>query len=113
MTKYLISFPSGVMQVAEGEWDQVVEESHQVIRDMKAAGVYVFGGGINEEGEPVSVAADGTVSSQGYSAFTELDGGHTVIEVPTRPEAIEWARRVAVACRCPQELREFMYDPES
>jgi hypothetical protein len=113
MTKYLISFPSGVMQVADGDWDNVVEESHQVVRDMKAAGVYVFGGGINEEVEPVTVAGDGTVSQPLYGAFDKLDGGHTVIEVPTRDEAVEWARRVAVACRCPQELREFMYDPES
>ncbi len=113
MTKYLISFPSGVMHVADGDWDNVVEESHQVIRDMKAAGVYVFGGGVNEEVEPVAVAGDGTVSRPLYSAFEKLDGGHTVIEVPTRDEAVEWARRVAVACRCPQELREFMYDPES
>lgn len=113
MTKYLISFPSGVMQVADGEWDRVVEESHQVIRDMKAAGVYVFGGGINEDVAAVAVAADGTVSAPSYPAFAALDGGHTIIEVPTRDEAIEWARRVAVACRCPQELCEFMYDPES
>lgn len=113
MTKYLISFPSGVMEVPDGEWDQVAEESHQVIRDMKAAGVYVFGGGINDDVEPVAVAADGAVSGPRYSAFDRLDGGHTVIEVPTRDEAVEWARRVAAACRCPQELREFMYDPES
>lgn len=113
MTKYLISFPSGVMQVADGEWDAVVEESHQVIRDMKKAGVYVFGGGINEDVSPVTVAADGAVGDPVYGAFARLDGGHTVIEVGTREEAVEWARRVAVACRCPQELREFMYDPES
>lgn len=113
MTKYLISFPSGVMRVADGEWDVVVEESHQVIRDMKEAGVYVFGGGINEDVPPVTVAADGVVSDPTYDAFARLDGGHTVIEVATREEAVEWARRVAVACRCPQELREFMYDPES
>lgn len=113
MTKYLISFPSGVMQVADGDWDTVVEESHQVIRDMKAAGVYVFGGGIDEEVPAATVAGDGTVSGPSYDAFARLDGGHTVIEVPTRAEAEEWARRVAVACRCPQELRAFMYDPES
>ncbi|MGY6497294.1 MAG: YciI family protein [Microcella sp.] len=113
MTKYLISFPSGVMQVDDGEWDAVVKESHQVIRDMKVAGVYVFGGGINEDVAPLTVAADGSTSEPGYEAFARLDGGHTIIEVPTRAEAIEWARRVAVACRCPQELREFMYDPES
>ena len=28
-------------------------------------------------------------------------------------DAVEWARKIAVACRCSQELREFMYDPAS
>ena len=28
-------------------------------------------------------------------------------------EAIEWARKIAVSCRCKQELREFQFDPES
>jgi len=27
--------------------------------------------------------------------------------------AIQWAAKLAQACRCPQELREFMFDPES
>jgi hypothetical protein len=36
-----------------------------------------------------------------------------VLELPTREDAVEWARKIAVACRCPQELREFAYDPES
>lgn len=110
MTKYVISFPSGVMQVPDGEWQQVVDESHQVIRDIKAAGAYVFGGGINEDVPPVAVAADGTVSGALYPAF---DGGYTIIEVPTREEALHWAQRIAVACRCPQQVQEFMYDPES
>lgn len=110
MTKYVISFPSGVMEVPDGEWQQVVDESHQVIRDIKAAGAYVFGGGINEDVPPVAVAADGAVSAPIYPPF---DGGFTIIEVPTRDEALHWAQRIAAACRCPQELREFMYDEES
>lgn len=44
---------------------------------------------------------------------SELKGGFAVLELPTREAAIEWARKIAVACRCPQELREFMYDPQS
>lgn len=110
MTKYVISFPSGVMQVPDGEWQRVVDESHQVIRDIKAAGAYVFGGGINEDVEPVAVAADGTVGEAIYPAF---DGGYTIIEAPTREEALQWAQRIAIACRCPQQVQEFMYDPES
>jgi hypothetical protein len=36
-----------------------------------------------------------------------------VLELPDRASAEEWARKIAVACRCAQELREFMYDPDS
>ncbi len=113
MTKYLISFPSGEMLVPDGEWDRVVEESHQVMRDAKAAGVYVFGGGIDESVPPVRVHADGTVQPGTYPQTARLEGGYTVLELPDRAAAEDWAARIAAACRCPQELREFGFDPES
>ena len=112
MTKYLISFPSQAMVLTEEEFPIVVAESHAVIAEAKAAGVYVFGGGIDEEVAPVLVSADGSVSAETYPG-TEIKGGFTVLELPNREAAQEWARRIAVACRCPQELREFGYDPES
>lgn len=112
MTKYLISFPSEAMIVSEEEFPAVVAESHAVIEEAKAAGVYVFGGGIAETVDPVLVSGDGSVSTTIYPG-TELRGGFTVLELPTREDAVEWARKIAVACRCPQELREFMYDPAS
>ena len=40
-------------------------------------------------------------------------GGLTVLELPTREDAVEWARKMAVACRGSQELRESMYDPDT
>ena len=112
MTKYLISFPSQAMVLTEEEFPIVVAESHAVIAEAKAAGVYVFGGGIDEEVAPVLVSADGSVSAETYPG-TEIKGGFTVLELPNREAAQEWARRIAVACRCSQELREFGYDPES
>ena len=112
MTKYLISFPSRAMIVAADELSAVSEDAHAVIAEAKAAGVYVFGGGINESVDPVLVAADGSVSSQIYLG-SELDGGFAVLEVLTRADALEWASKIAAACRCAQELREFMYDPAS
>jgi hypothetical protein len=36
-----------------------------------------------------------------------------VLDVPSREAAIEWAAKLAKACRCAQELREFHYDAES
>ena len=40
-------------------------------------------------------------------------GGFSIIEVPTREEALDWAARIAKGCRCAQEVREIMFDPES
>lgn len=113
MAKYLISFPSAAMVVPEGQWEAVVRDSHAVIEEAKAAGVYVFGGGIDEAVPPVLVAADGTVSAGGYSWAPPLNGGFTVLELPSREEAIAWAARLAQACRCQQELRVFGFDPAS
>ncbi|PPF51228.1 transcription initiation protein [Clavibacter michiganensis] len=113
MTKYLISFPSGEMVVPEGEWQTVVDESHAVVREAKAAGVWVFGGGIDEGIPPVRVAADGTVTPGAYPQTSRLEGGYAILDLPTRQAALEWAARIAAACRCPQELRAFGDDPES
>ncbi|MEW9871510.1 YciI family protein [Arthrobacter sp. HS15c] len=112
MTKYLISFPSEAMVLTDDEFPAVVAESHAVIEEAKAAGVYVFGGGIAEDVAPVLVSADGSVGTEIYPG-SELKGGFTVLELPTREDAVEWARKIAVACRCPQELREFGYDAAS
>ena len=42
-----------------------------------------------------------------------LDGGFTVLELPSREEAVAWAARIAKACHCDQELRVFGFDPQS
>lgn len=113
MTKYLISFPSPAMNIPGQDWAAVGEDSHAVIREAKRAGVYVFGGGINESVAPSMVGADGTVSNETYPQTREFNGGFCVLELPSRTAAIEWAAKLARACRCPQELREFGFDPES
>lgn len=109
MTTYLISFPAAAMVIDEGDFEAVVESSHAVIREAKAAGVCVFGGGIDEAVRPVLVHADGRVSAE----TSYLDGGFCVLDLPTRAEAERWAARIAAACRTPQELRAFGDDPES
>lgn len=113
MSKYLISFPSAAMNVPDEDWAAVGEASRAVIREAKNAGVYVFAGGINEDVAPLMVAGDGTVTNQTYPQTREFNGGFCVLELPSRAAAIEWAAKIAAACRCAQELREFQYDPES
>jgi hypothetical protein len=113
MAKYLISFPAPAMNVPAEDMAAVGEAARAVIREAKKAGVYVFGGGINADVAPLLVAADGTVTRETYPQTKEFDGGFCVLELPSREAAIHWAAKVAEACRCKQELREFGYDPES
>jgi hypothetical protein len=107
MAKYLISFPSAAMDVPKGELEAVGRDARAVIEEAKAAGVYLFAGGIDESVPPALVAADGTVAEGGYTWAPSLDGGFTVLELPSREEAVVWAARIAKACRCDQELRIF------
>lgn len=109
--KYLISFPSAAMVVPDGELEAVGRDARAVVEQARAAGVLVFAGGIDDTVAPVLVAADGSVADGGYAWAPPLDGGFTVLELPSRAEALAWAARLAQACRCAQELRVFHYDP--
>jgi hypothetical protein len=101
------------MVVPDDEREAVGRDAHAVIEEAKAAGVYVFAGGIDEDVAPVLVSADGSVAEGGYPWAPPLDGGFTVLELPSREEAVAWAARIARACRCEQELRVFGLDPRS
>lgn len=113
MARYLISFPSAAMVVPESELEAAGRDAHAVIDEAKAAGVYVFAGGIDASVPPARVSADGAVAEGGYPWAPPLDGGFTVLEVTSREEAVAWAARIAKACRCDQELRVFGFDPQS
>ena len=108
MTRYLISFDAHAMDhISAGEMSDVGVAAHEVVEEAMNAGVWVCGGGLETEKASV-VATDGTVTDGSYP---EALGGFWVVDVPSREEALEWAAKTAVACRCAQEVREFMPDP--
>ncbi|TDS80283.1 YciI family protein [Amnibacterium kyonggiense] len=113
MTKYLISFPSGEMDLSDGGLQAAADAAHALVREAKAAGVWVFGGGIDESVAPVLVGADGSVTPGTYPQTERIEGGYAVLDLSTRDEAVAWAARMAAACRCRQELRAFMDDPDA
>ena len=113
MAKDLISFPSSAMTVTDEELAAADRDSHAVVREARAAGVWVVGGGIDESVPPVMVTGSGSVLETTYEETRRIAGGYCVLDVATREEALDWARRIAVACRCAQEVRVFMDDPES
>ena len=111
MTKYLISFGDGAMTFPEEELPDVSEAAHAVVQEAKNAGVWVFGGGVNYDEEASVVSPDGTITHGPYPVSKERLGGVTIVDVPSRGEALEWAAKIAVACRCAQVVREFMHHP--
>jgi hypothetical protein len=111
MARYLISFDRGWMTFPEEDLPYVAKAAHAVIQEAKDAGVFVFGGGIADDEKTTLVAVGGTVTDGPYPETKEQVGGFAVIDVPIRADAIEWAAKIAVACRCAQEVREFIPDP--
>src|SRR6266511_2253373 len=88
MAQYLISFPSNAMdQIPEEEMPDVANAAHAVCQ----------------------VATDGTVTDGPNPDFIS---GITIVDVPSREEALKWAAKVAAACRCTQEVRAIGFYPE-
>lgn len=112
MARYLISFDDGSMDHIQDDLAAVGEASHKVVEEAKQAGVWIWGGGLQRQRASI-VATDGTVADGPFPETKAVVGGFSIIEVPTREAALEWAAKIAAACRCAQEVREIGYDPES
>jgi hypothetical protein len=110
MTRYLISFDDGTMIIPAGELPDVAKAANAVVQEAQDAGVWVFGGGLESQRASI-VGTDGVVTDGPYPETKEVLGGFAVVEVPTREEALQWAAKIAVACRCAQEVRELILDP--
>jgi hypothetical protein len=86
-----------------------------VVDEMKAAGVYVFAGGLEEEDGPV-YSADPSgeqvlVTDGPYVETKEFLGGFAIVEVPDDEAAKLWAAKIAEACGWPHEVRRFKPRP--
>lgn len=91
----------------EEDMPEIARAAHAVTQEAMDAGVWVCGSGLEEQRASI-VAADGTVTVGLQVAV----GGLTVIEVPSRVEAHEWAAKWASACRCQQEVWELGFDAQ-
>lgn len=110
MTQYAILFNQQWVGDHPAEWFRSRGPlANAVVEEMKAAGVYVFAGGLVEDRE-AAFSADATsgevVFTDGpFVETTEFLGGITVVDVPDEETARMWAGKVAVACGWPQEVR--------
>lgn len=66
MPRYLISFDDGSMDhIPEADQPAVGESAHAVVREAKAAGIWIFGGEVLRQQSSI-VATDGTISDGPY-----------------------------------------------
>ena len=111
MTEYLIAF--------NDEWvpDHTIEELQEksralrpLLAEMRAAGVLIFTGGLDDSAPVFSVdASSGTplFSDGPFVETKEHIGGFAVVDVADEEQARLWAGKIAVACGWPQEVHRF------
>jgi len=117
MAEYLIYFNQQWVGDHTEEWFRSRGPlAMAVVDEMKAAGVYVFAGGL-EQGGPV-YNADATsgavlISDGPYAETKEFLGGFAVVDVADDEAATMWAGRLAQGCGWPQEVRRFGAQPQA
>ena len=89
---------------------QAYADTGRVNEEMRAAGVWVFAGGLERSttAKVVRVRDGALERTDGpYLEAKEHIGGFWVLDVADEAEALAWAERGAVACRGDVEVRPF------
>ena len=111
MAEYLIYFNQQWVGDHTEEWFRGRGPlARAVVDEMKAAGVYVFAGGLEEDRPVYSAdATSGTllITDGPYAETKEFLGGFALVRVADDEAAKMWAGKVAEACGWPQEVRRF------
>lgn len=90
--------------------DRIMRDVDAVNQDMRAAGAWVFSGGLHPASSATVVRArDGrTITTDGpYVEGKEHVGGFTIINAADLDAALGWAKRLAEATTLPIEVRPF------
>lgn len=111
MKQYLLSVyePEGDPPPPD-ELNAIMQRVHALQAELKAAGVWVFSGGLHAPSTATVVRVkDGDViTTDGpYVEGKEHIGGFTIIRAPDLDAALEWGRKAARAITLPIEVRPF------
>jgi hypothetical protein len=110
MPEYLIAFNDDwVPDHTDEELREKSRALRPLVAEMRAAGVLIFTGGLDDSPAFSVDASSGTpVFTDGpYVETKEHLGGFAVLDVADEDAARLWAGRIAVACGWPQEVRRF------
>ena len=117
MKRYLLGIlqPDGEPPPPES-LERVMRDVHELLEESKAAGVWVFNGGLHPPGEATVVRfEDGEllVTDGPYLETREHLGGFLVVAVPDFASALAWAKKTARVIGLPIEVRQFRGEAES
>jgi hypothetical protein len=112
MTQYLLSvyMVEGEPAPAEDEIQTIYADVDRFNEEVKAAGAWVFAGGLHPADTATVVKAkDGdVVTTDGpFAESKEQIGGFWVIEAADLDAALSWAAKGSAACRGAVEVRPF------
>jgi hypothetical protein len=95
--------------------EAMMEEIHALNREMIAAGVRKFACGIAPPAAAKTVRkqSDGAVlvTDGPYTETKEHMGGFWILEAANMDEALAWAKKGAITCDIPGEVRELLFFP--
>ncbi len=115
MSQYLVAIHHPDDYNPSVETKAMMEEIHALNREMIAAGVRVFVGGLGPASSAKSLRAqpDGKVliTDGPYLETKEHIGGFWVLEAADLDQALAWGCKAAVACRAPVEVRAIFQKP--
>jgi hypothetical protein len=117
MKQYLLSvhYVEGEAPPPPETIQQMFADVEAVNQEMREAGAWVFGGGLEEPHlSTVVTEADGQiVTTDGpFPEAKEHLGGFWVLKVEDHDAALRWAEKATRACRGPVEVRPFQDEPE-
>jgi hypothetical protein len=96
--------------------EEMVEKIHALNRELIAAGVRKFACGIAPPASAKTLRAqpDGKVlvTDGPYTETKEHMGGFWILECADMDEALAWARKGAIFCDVPGEVRELLFFPD-
>ena len=95
--------------------ESMMEEIHALNREMIAAGVRKFACGISPAANAKTLRKqpDGRVlvTDGPYTETKEHIGGFWILEAADLDEVLVWAKKAAIACDVPGEVRELLFYP--
>ncbi len=116
MPQYLVAIHHPDNYDSSVEDEAMQRDIHALNREMIAADVRIFAGGLSAASKAKSLRAqpDGKVliTDGPYLETKEHIGGFWILKAADLDEALAWGRKAAVACRAPVEVRELLFSPD-